>query len=188
MKSPRETCEFRDRCGKSGHYLGEDGRWHRCRCLQLEISARTLGQFYCSNPRDKTQLSLMMEKGENLLLEGPLVAIKPHMARVLLDLLERGTSFTVLDAYRFIEIFLEKDEEFDTTTESIMADLMVILLGFADPRNKYLPELLTQAIQRRLLLGKLTWVVLGIDRNLISTKYSVDLQDILAKFQRVTVK
>lgn len=188
MKSPRETCDYRDRCGKSGHYLGEDGKWHRCKCLQLEISARKLGQMYCDNPHDKTLLTGLLGKGENLLLEGPLTAIKPHVSRVLLDLLEKGISFTILDAYRLIEIFLEKDAEFDTTTQSITADLMIILLGFADPKNRYLPELLMQAIQRRELLQRPTWVVLGVDRNLISTKYSTDLADALARFKRIVVK
>lgn len=179
----REKCEFRDRCGKSGHFTDAQGNWHRCKCLQLEIAERKLGQFYCTDPEIKTQLTSLT--GRDLCLEGPLASIRRHVARVLLDMGEAGKTYTTMDAYRLIEVFLEKDEEFDNTYQAIQGDLTIILLGFGDPKNRYLPELLVQAVLRRQLLRKPTWVCLGLDRNQISTKYNVVLSDLLASFKRV---
>lgn len=184
----REICEYRERCGKSGHFLDAQGNWQRCKCLRLEIAARRLGQFYCESPAEKTQLTDLYIQGIDLLVEGPLTAIRPHVARVLLDLAEANKTFTTMDAYRLIEVFLEKDEEFDNTYQCISGDLTVILLGFGDPRNRYLPELLLQAISRRELLRRPTWIVLGLNKNMLSTKYSVDLAEKLGTFKKVKIQ
>ena len=53
------------------------------------------------------------------------------------------------DAYRLIEIFVEKDDELDTNAMAVDADLRVLLLGFGEPRNRYLPELAVQVLSRR---------------------------------------
>lgn len=184
----RENCEFRERCGQTGHYRDEKGNWHRCECLSLEIAGRRLGTFFCEKPLEKTPLTGLLAQGVNLLIEGPLSVIRLHVARVLLAMGDAGQTFTAMDAYRLIEIFLEKDAEFDTTYQSITGDLLIILLGFGDPKNRYLPELLVQAVQRRELLRKPTWVVLGIDKSQISTKYSVSLEQMLGQFKKVVVK
>jgi len=177
----REKCEYYERCGTTGHYL-VDGKWARCSCLQQEINQQQLGQMYTENPKENSKLGDMTD--ENLVIEGPLEEIRRHVARVLMDLNEKGESTTVLDAYRLIEIFLDQDNEFGTIFDAIEADLLVILLGFGDPRNRYLPELLVQAVSRRDLIRKPTWFVLGLPLGQVGTKYNDALYERLKEFRK----
>lgn len=181
----RATCPDRERCGATGHYWNEK-TWVRCPCLQLEINRRKLGAFYCDKPEAKSPLSPMT--GQNLVIEGPLESIRKHGARALLDLLGRDQTFLIMDAYRLIEIYLEKDDEMTNQTPALDADLLIMLLAFGDPRNRMLPELVLQVINRRDMLQKPTWMVLGIDLEMVGSKYNQDLQDRLKKFQKVRAK
>lgn len=181
MSKLRENCDHRKRCGATGHYQ-ENGAWKRCPCLELELHQQKLGQMFCQTPRRDTPLRQKL--GLNLRLEGPISSLRPHVAGALLHLAERHETFVIMDAYRLIEIFLEKDEEYTTSRPAIEADLLVILLGFGDPRNKYLPELLVQALNRRELDQKPTWVVMGCDVNHVSHRYSAELQAMLLKFEK----
>lgn len=180
----RSTCEHRARCGTTGHYL-ENGQVVRCPCLEDEIRRRILGQMY--SPRPKSTSALSKQTANNLLIEGPITSVKTHVSTVLLGMRAEGKNWLTLDAYRLIEIFLGEDKEHESQHEAIDPDLLILLLGFADPRNKYLPELLMQVLARRELLSKPTWVILGIPKETISTKYNSDLANKLATFQKVSV-
>lgn len=182
MTNLRSRCDHKERCGASGHYRTKDGIV-RCACLKLEMNERKLGAMFCENPSYKT--SLIKKTETNLRIEGPLDTTRPHIAGALLDWLSRGHSFVTLDAYRLIEIFLEKDKEFSTTRPVVDAELLIILLGFGDPPNKYLPELLNQVLNRRQMTRKPTWVVMGVDMPRVGHKYNTELQDFLEGFERV---
>jgi hypothetical protein len=158
----------------------------RCSCLQLEINQRRLGQMYCPDPLLNTPLRI--QKGKNLVLNGTLTDVRRHVAGVLLGMAEKNETWLTMDAYRFIEIFLGEDKEHETTAPTIDADLLIILLGFGDPRNRYLPELIVQALNRRDLLSKPTWVILGISQELIQPKYNTELAEKLSTFKPVRVK
>lgn len=184
MKSPRETCPKRELCGATGHLL-KDGRWQRCTCLSLEIAATRLREMYTPNPRTDTVLRKMTE--QDLLIEGPLQVVRNHVAGALMTL-NSGRRFMVMDAYRLLEIFLEKDEEHETSRPVVDTDLLVLLLGFGDPRNRYLPELVLQALSRRALLQKPTWCILGMDKGQIAHKYSAELATTLTRFKSINAK
>jgi len=186
MKSIREKCDQRNKCGTTGHYRNEKGNWERCRCLTLEINERRLGQMFDLNPKEKTPLK--SKTNLNLIIEGPLSTIRPHVAGALLHLVERKESFVIIDAYRLIEIFLEKDEEFSTSRPVVEAELLVMLLGFGDPRNSYLPDLILQVLNRRELTRKPTWVIMGIELSRVGQKYSQVLQDKISEFEKVGSK
>lgn len=185
MSKIREKCEYKKRCGATGHFI-ENGQWTRCPCLILEMNKQKLAEMFCDNPRKDTPLTKKLDK--NLRIEGPLTTVRPHVAGALLNLADRRESFMIMDAYRLIEIFLEKDEEFETSRPALEADMLVILLGFGDPRNRYLPELLVQALNRRELVQKPTWIVMGLDMGHVAHKYSSDLHDMIARFEKVTTK
>jgi len=174
----REECSDFEICGRTGHKLTEDG-WVRCKCLELEIYKRKLGTMYCDHPIKDSKL--ISAKDADLIIEGPLDSLRPHIASVLLKMSEANESYLVIDAYRLIEIFLRQDLEIETTTVAVDVDLLVILLGFADPPNKYLPELLMQTYARRDMLLKPTWTVLGLEKGQISRKYS---EQVLAQIER----
>lgn len=181
----RDECEFRDRCGTTGHYL-DNSEWVRCTCLQLELNKKNLGALYSDSPEKDSPLRDML--GSNLVIEGPLEKIRKHTSSGLLRLISAHKRFQILDSYRFLEIFLQKDTEFDNQQFAVDADLLVILLGFGDPRNKYLPELLLQVVSRRELLSKATWVVLGVTLSDVGLKYSSALMDRLGTYKRVLTK
>jgi hypothetical protein len=180
MKSPRETCEHKERCGATGH-LFEDGRWQRCPCLELELAQSKLRELYTAKPNRNSPLRKKL--ASNLLIQGPLETVRKHTAGALMTLKGR---YIVLDAYRLIEIFLEKDDELETNRPVVEADLLVLLLGYGDPRNKYLPELLLQVLSRRSLLDRPTWVVCGIPVEQIAHRYTVALSTVLMKFEKVS--
>lgn len=160
--------------------------WVRCPCMEDEVNQRTLGQFYTPLIVPSTKLSSKLE--ENLILEGPLAEIRKHVSRALVDLRERGGSFESFDSYKLVEIYLGKDEEYETQSKAALDhDLLILLLGFADIRNRMLPELLTQVLSRRELLFKPTWIVLGLPFKLISTKYSSEVEDAIKDFTRMQV-
>lgn len=185
MRSPRETCENKDRCGKTGHFQ-ENGKWRRCPCLELEINQRALGEMYDEAPNRKTPLRGKLDN--DLLISGPLNTCRKHVAGALISEEAKGTKFVVMDAYRLIEIFLEKDVEFETSRPALDTGLLVLLLGFGDPRNRYLPELLVQMLSRRNLIRRPTWVLLGVDQSQIGPKYSTELATILGKFELVNAR
>lgn len=182
MSRLREKCDNKDRCGKTGHYLTKEG-YVRCACLELEMNERKLGQMFCERPRTNTPL--IGKRDQNLRIEGPLAQIRPHVAGALLEMSKARESFVIMDAYRLIEIFLEKDGEFSTTRPATEADLLVLLLGFSDPRNRYLPELIMQIMNRRDLTRKPTWVVMGVEVSTVSHKYSPELEEHLKTFEKI---
>jgi len=181
----RAKCENFARCGTTGHFQ-DKGQWVRCPCMKLEISKRKLGIMFSEKPEKDTALESQVE--ENLLLEGSLSALRPHIACVLTKMLDRGQSWIAMDAYRLIEIFLDQDKEHETTSVTVDADLLILMIGFGDPRNRYLPELVIQALSRRELLGKPTWVLLGLDLDMVPVRYSTDLFDKLKNLKKVKVR
>jgi len=183
--SIRDKCDNKDKCGRTGH-LYVNGKYQRCRCLQLEINERALGQMYHENPRMDTKLASNLDR--DLRLEGSINSLKPHIAGALLTALNQGKEFKVIDAYRLIEIFLEKDEELETNRPLLDTDLLVLLLGFGDPRNRYLPELLVQLFARRELLRRPTWVVMGLDLAQVTGRYDGSVHDRIQKFFRVSIQ
>lgn len=181
----RKDCEHYSRCGRTGHYFDGE-RWKRCECLIQERNRRMLGTMFTEDPVDHTKLT--GRRKENLVLTGPLAQIRKHVARVLLDMVEEGKTWLTMDVYRLIEIFLDQDKELDTLAATIEKDLLILLVGFGDPKNKYLPELLLQATSRRELLGKPTWVILGIDHKQVAGRYGTDVSKKLDEYGRVVVK
>lgn len=183
--SRRTNCERRKECGKTGHLL-VDGKYTRCPCLLEDLREQTLGAMYAPDLVPRTDLE--GRRAADTVIEGPLAGIRRHVGRVLLDMRERGEDWITLDAYRLIEIFLGEDQIHESQFAAINPDLLVLLLGFADPPNRYLPELILQVLARRELIRKPTWVVLGIPQNHIGTKYNSVLQEKIDTFKKVRIK
>ena len=164
-----------------------EGRgWERCPCLVEDLREQFLGEMYCEEPRLDTKL--VSARDTNLRIEGSLARIRPHIAGVMLRLAERQDRVMTIDAYRLIETFLDQDAEYSSTAFVTEPEILVILLGFGDPRNKYLPELVLQALSRRELVRKPTWVVLGIAYSQVQVKYSETLYQKLGEYRPVQVK
>lgn len=176
-----EKCEFKDRCGSTGHYYSGQSLI-RCPCLVRFLNRRRLGKVYSSNPKESTKLKVL--KDQNLLIQGTLSEIKAHISGALRE----DDEFVAIDAYRLIEIFLEKDIEFDKLTQISLAPLTILFLGFSDPRNSYLPDLINQLFSRRELEELPTWVVLGIEINQVSGRYDQAVRDKLDSFRKVSTK
>jgi len=145
-----------------------------------------MGPFYDEKPKGKTKLISMID--EDAVLEGPIASIRPHVAGVILHLLGKKLTFLTMDAYRILEIFLGEDQSLQSIAGMSNPDLLILLLGFGDPPNRYLPELILQVLSRRQLIRKPTWVVLGLPVKQVAGRYNEALGQVITKFKPVTVK
>ena len=185
MMSRTEKCEERHLCGFTGHRL-VDGEYVRCACREEDERERVLGPIYAPDILERTNLH--SKTSSDIVIEGPLAGVRRHVGRVLLDMRGMGKTWLTMDAYRLIEIFLGEDKEFQNQHAAIDPDLLILLLGFADPPNKYLPELLLQTLSRRELLRSPTWVIMGVPLSYVSVKYNAVLLERLETFDKVNVK
>ena len=67
-------------------------------------------------------------------------------------------------------------------------DLYVMLLGFGEVKNQRLPDLIMQVLSRRGLLQKPTWVILGLPLGQVPMKFSQEVYDAIAAYQKVKIK
>lgn len=179
-------CPNRAKCGPTGHILDPNTKkYTRCACLQQRVNKVKLGLMYSPEPILSTPLASQAET--DLLIPGPLNPLKPHLAGAMLKLEEARKTWVAMDAYRLIEIFLGTDGEETSNAFAVDADLLVLMLGFADPPNRYLPELVLQVLNRRQMLSQATWVILGIDLEHVATKYNSALKDYLRAMKVVRI-
>jgi len=187
MRSRRENCEFFDECGRSGHvYNPETLSYERCACLRKEIQKSQLGRLYSDEPVLDT--ALRTHRRANLLLQGPLTLVRRHLAGVAATLRNEQEEVTAIDAYRLIEIFLDKDEEYSNVFPVVDADLLVVFLGFGEIKNRRLPDCINQVLERRELVDLPTWVVLNMETSQVEGRYDSTLASKLGQFKRVTIK
>lgn len=174
-----------DRGCRGGHLLRE-GKWVRCECLEEAIYKRDLGIFATKAPKMDTKLLSLLDS--SIVIEGPLNSIRPHIAGVILDLKRRGKSFASTDAYRLVDIFLDKDQDFSNSAMISDYDLYVMMLGFAEVKNQRLPDLICQVLARRQLLQKPTWVILGMPFGQVAQRFTSDVHDRMKDSQKVVIR
>lgn len=175
-----DSCELGCR---HGHIL-VSGKWRRCLCMEKRI-ASTLGVFASEVIRRKTPLLSLRET--NLLIEGSFVNLRPHISGVLVRMALEGSSFSIFDAYRLVDIYIEKDNEFENLGQLLEKNLVLLLLGFGDVKNQRLPELVHQFLVRRMLLSRPVWIILGIERANIIGRYSVEVDKEISNYKRVKI-
>lgn len=168
-----------------GHLL-VGGKWSRCDCLTKQIYKRDLGVFATDTPlKDSALVGLV---GESLMIEGPLKNIRNHVAGAILNMKESGKTFTSTDAYRLVDIFLDKDTDFSNSSAISEFDLYVMLLGFGEVKNQRLPDLIMQVLARRDLLQKPTWVILGIPYGQVATRFTSEVHLAMRDYKKVVIK
>ena len=172
-------------CHGKGHVQTKEG-WKRCHCLNERLTRQRVGTLYSEKAPASSALEGLRDR--DTLIEGPLETIRRHATAALRRQHAEGKTHLTIDAYHLIDVFLEKTDDWRSTAEASDPDLLIIMLGFGDPRNKYLPELIEQALARRELLRKPTWVVLGTSRDMIPTRYNASLADRLNKFHRAACR
>lgn len=159
-------------CTPSGHIRTSRGIV-RCPCKEVDLRSRFLGKFAVDELPDESLLVGSLDV--NMVTEDPVELLRPHIAKALLYNRSLGRTYVDLDAYRLIDIFLSQDEEHSTQFSVLSYDIAILFLGFGDPRNRYLPELLVQFINRRLLDRKPVWFLLGCSYEDIPVRYSATL-------------
>lgn len=182
----RVGCQNYETCGRTGHYLNEEGQPVRCSCLTQEIRQRALGILYCPEPIDKTKISELVDK--DLVIDGPLAKVRRHLSRVTIDMELQKKTVLAIDAYRLIEIYLNKDEEFESNRDLTHEDLLVLLLGFGDIKNQRLPDCIMYVLSRRELAFRPTWVILGLPIGQVPFKYNTELAEKLTQMTRVEIR
>jgi len=170
---------------RSGHVF-VDGRWVRCKCLNDEIYGARLGLFKTQQyKRDSPVVSCL---DRNVVFEGTISGLRPHVAGALVKLIDEGRSFHVLDAYSLVDIFLDKDQDIPALGHLVDSELLVLLMGFGDVKNQRLPELISQLLVRRELLSKPVWVILAITLDQLAMRYSEAVRNQISLYRRVVVK
>lgn len=64
----------------------------------------------------------------------------------------------LLNAYKLIEIYLDKDEEWKSVSD-IECDILVVTLGFAEFPNKQQGNIICQAIEQQIVRKKGFWLI-----------------------------
>jgi hypothetical protein len=169
----------------NGHVL-RDGKWYRCECLERTLYKKDLGLFSTETPLLDTQLKGYV--GNNLVIEGSQSNIREHVAGAILWMRGNDKTFAATDAYTLVDIFLDKDTEFENSAALVEYDLYTMLLGFGEVKNQRLPDLIEQVLVRRKLHQKPTWVVLGIPLGQVPTRFASEIAEILKLYQRVQIK
>ena len=177
-----EPCEY----GCRGGHIFDGKVWRRCKCVEERIYKHKLGVFATKTPKKLTKLSEFL--GSFLVIEGSMGSIRPHVAGVLISMIDSGKTFAIVDAYSLVEIFLDKDESYSTLLDLVGLDLVIILMGFGDVKNQRLPELIMQLFARRELIQKPVWAVLGVTQEQLSAKYSDEVRVLIGKWKRVIIK
>jgi len=152
----------------------------------MELNQKSLGVFYTDNVAESSTLETLLDK--NLTIEGAMDSIRPQVARALLTLSTKLKTSQAYDSYRLMDIFLEKDEEFDNYSKAEDADLFILLLGFGEIKNQRLPDCIMQVITRRELVQLPTWVVLGISRPEVAMKFNNAVFDKVDSFKKVVIR
>lgn len=171
---------------RGGHIQTPKGEWIRCSCLNEAIYKRDLGVFATKEPDLNTGLKALTDT--SLLIEGPMSRIRGHIAGTILDIKSKGGSFTSMDAYRLVDIFLDKDECFTNSTLLTEYDLFVMLLGFAEVKNQRLPDLINQVLARRELYQKPTWIILGMPFGQVAARFSQETFNYMKDFKKVIIR
>lgn len=93
-------------------------------------------------------------KNELVQFEG--ITLYPLLAAYLV---KQGTfkNVQVLNAYKLIEIYLDKDETWKTVSD-IECDILVITLGYAEFPNKQQGNIICQAIEQQVSRGGKFWL------------------------------
>lgn len=179
MKLGCELCAFK------GHVLLE-GKWHRCACTERLVNKQRLGIFDTDTVVKDTPLIGLLQ--EDLLIEGPLTTIRSHVAGAIMHLAGEGKVHGAMDAYRLVEIFLDKVDEFKSTQDLAEFDLFILMMGFGDIANRRLPEIILQAMNRREMVQKPTWVILGIPIGAITQRYDAAVYERLTRLKKARVE
>ncbi len=174
-----QSCE---KCVKTGHRWDPKKGWVRCECLEQDRIDDRLGAFATDEVVEDTTLDDHRE--ENLVIEGSVARLRPHIARVLLNLEAEGRDWEVVTSQRLAEIWL-RDEEVRTTAYLAPPDLVILLLGIGELKNKELPSLILELLQRRELAQKPTWAIFSFPVEQLSSRYNAEVKAAFGTFTRI---
>jgi len=110
------------------------------------------------------------------------------MSGVLLEMQQKRETHRTFDAYQLVDVFFGKDDEMNNFSPLVDPDLSIILLGFTEIVNRILPDMLLQVMTRRDLRHKSTWIILGIPRGQVETRFGLAMARRLDDFAKVEVK
>ena len=152
----------------------------------MQLNKNVLGVFHCKDPIiDKKFVSL---RTKNILIEGHFSTIRRHMSGVLLEMQRRRETHRAFDAYQLVDVFFGKDDEMTNFAPLVDPDLSIILLGFTEIVNRILPDMILQVMTRRDLRHRSTWVILGIPKGQVETRFGLAMARRLDDFIPVEIK
>lgn len=172
------------RCGgTTRHYRDETG-WHRCECMAAVVdrvyikSAIRLGRdTYPPELDSRPPFPL-----KDLVVREPLSqlnAFKDMVWRSLADYRLSNLRYDYIDAFRVVDIFFEKDPEYQSIRDLAQLPLLVVVLGLGEVPNKMFPSLVSQLYFLRADAGKPTWTFLPHDNATVARVYGQQVLELL---------
>lgn len=168
--------------GQSGH-LRREGKILRCQCIAKVVARKKLGPIFSESVPKANKLGSLV--GVSLTIEGPLNEVKGYVTAAMMPLIVSGKTVLVVDIYQMLEVFLQQEDNIASNSEFVAPDILIVLVGFGDPPNKYLPNLLTQHLKRRFLHNRPTWLVLGVPREQLTSRYSAEVTEAIREFKAI---
>jgi hypothetical protein len=98
---------------------------------------------------------------------------------------ERRLRYFYTDVYRLVDIYFEKDTDFENLRQLQQLELVVLALGLADVPNKLLPKLLLQVLTLRRDAGRPTWTFAPFSRSGVSEVYGPAVAEVLGEVHPV---
>ncbi len=145
-----------------------------------------MGNMYTDEDVEDSPLVGLTHK--SIVLTGPIKKMKAYCKPAIMDDIDKGKRVVSIDAYRLIDIQFEQDNQFEFLWQVQDADFLVMQLGFGDPKNKFLPDLLVNTFDRRDMNGLPTWVLLGINIEQVRTRYNEHVHERLSDYHPVEIK
>lgn len=170
------------RCKGTRHFRTERG-WARCDCVKRVLGAAYVKRSVMGNDAaypesyaSKTPLPLadQLSIGEQSYDD-----FRYSVWRSLEEYSERNLSYEFLDASRVIEIYFQRDGDYESLRDLVRLDLLVLVFGeFCGP-NKLMPDLIGQVLDQRRRDGRPTWVFSALTRNRFASVYTADVLRVL---------
>jgi hypothetical protein len=155
-------------------------RWVLCECAYNAAVPQAIRRNEDDLPATAKDLKLLPFK--SALISGEFQTFRYRAWKTLVTLLREKPTFRCLytDAYRLVEVYFERDGEYQTIREMACApyDLIIVTLGISDVPNKLIGPLLIQLFTYRTENGLPTWVYIQNTSRLRET-YNSELGDLL---------
>jgi hypothetical protein len=170
------------KCRDSKHVRNHGGHgWIRCDCAKAVSNLLFIRpNIRCGEDVVPPELLKLPPLAlQDITSNGDYHQFRRMVWRSLLSYEDRDLRYAYFDAYRLVEIYLDKDQEFSRVRDLEGFDLIVTAVGVSDLPNRMLAPLLCQLLTQRKMMGLPTWVYVAKTGGALRQAYGNELTDLL---------